>query len=41
MQKEALGGGQFWLKLLVGDDGVTLRNTTPKTPFLSFFLFNK
>jgi len=34
------GGGELWLKLLVGDDVVTLRNTTPTTPFL-FYFFNK
>jgi hypothetical protein len=35
-----MGGGELWLKLLVGDDVVTLRNTTPTTPFL-FYFFNK
>jgi hypothetical protein len=32
------GRGELWLKLLVGDDVVTLRNTTPTTPFLFYFL---
>jgi hypothetical protein len=35
------GQGQLWLKLMVGDDVVALRNTTPTTPFLSFLKINE